>query len=220
MGVDRKQPALYIAAIMVQLLIATNNAHKLIEYQEIFADLPITVTSLANEGITLDPEETGITFTENAILKAKAFAQASGLPTLADDSGLEIDALNGEPGVYSARYGDTAKDDHVGRYQIVLNKLKDVPWAERSARFKCVIAVATPTEVIGTVEGSVEGIINTEPHGEGGFGYDPVFFVPEFEQTMAQVSSAKKHSISHRGRAARAAIPLIEQVLNSSGPLA
>ena len=118
---------------MAQLLIATNNAHKLIEYQEIFADLLVTVTSLANQGITLDPEETGVTFEDNAILKAKAFARASGLPTLADDSGLEIDALNGEPGVYSARYGNTAKDDHVGRYQIVLNKLKGVPRAQRTA---------------------------------------------------------------------------------------
>ena len=204
---------------MTKLLIATNNAHKLIEYQEIFADLPLTITSLANEGIPLDPEETGLTFAENAILKANAFALASGLLTLADDSGLEIDALNGEPGVYSARYGNTAKDDHVGRYQIVLNKLKDVPWLERTARFKCVIAIATPTEVIGTVEGTVEGLINFEPLGENGFGYDPVFFVSEFDETMAQVSSAKKHSISHRGRAARAAIPLIEQVLAASGPL-
>ena len=198
---------------MTRLLIATNNAHKLIEYQEIFADLPLTITSLANEGITLDPEETGVTFAENAILKANAFAHASGLPTLADDSGLEIDALNGEPGVYSARYGNTAKDDHVGRYQIVLNKLNDVPWSQRTARFKCVIAISTPTEVIGTVEGTVEGIINFEPLGENGFGYDPVFFIPEFDKTMAQVSSAQKHSISHRGRAARAAIPLIGQVL-------
>jgi len=205
---------------MARLLIATNNVHKLAEYQEIFADLPVSVTSLADEGITLDPEETGKTFEENAILKAKAFALASRLPTLADDSGLEIDALNGEPGVYSARYGNTAKDDHAGRYQIVLNKLKEVAWADRTARFKCVIAVATPTEVIGTVEGTVEGIINAEPQGEGGFGYDPVFCVPEFGKTMAQVSSAKKHSISHRGRAARAAIPLIEQVLAVSGPLA
>ena len=205
---------------MSRLLIATNNAHKLVELREIFADLPLTVTSLADEGITLDPEETGVTFEENAILKAKAFAQASGLPTLADDSGLEVDALSGEPGVYSARYGNTAKDDHVGRYQIVLDKLTDVPWEERTARFRCVIAIATPTKVIGTVEGAVEGIINTGPQGEGGFGYDPVFFVPEFDKTLAQVSSAKKHSISHRGRAARAAIPLIEQVLDASGSLA
>ena len=204
---------------MTRLLIATNNAHKLIEYQEIFADLPLTITSLANEGITLDPEETGVTFVENAILKARAFASASGLPTLADDSGLEIDALNGEPGVYSARYGNTAKDDHVARYQIVLNKLRDLPWLERTARFKCVIAVATPTDIIGTVEGTVEGIINYEPLGENGFGYDPVFFVPEFDETMAQMSAVKKHGISHRGRAARAAIPLIEQVLAASGPL-
>ena len=195
---------------MIKLLIATNNPGKIREYQEIFADLPLTLTSLAEEGIRLDPEETGITFEENALIKAKAFAEVSGLLTLADDSGLEIDALNGEPGVYSARYGNTLKNDHIGRYKIVLTKMKQVPWAERTARFRCVIALAAKDGVLGTVAGTAEGFITLEPKGRGGFGYDPIFYYPELDQTLAELSTAQKHDISHRGRAAQAAIPLIE----------
>lgn len=200
---------------MIKILIATNNPHKLDEYKEIFANLPVTITCLADEGITLDPEETGTTFEENAIIKAQAFAQVSDLPVLADDSGLEVDALDGEPGIYSARYGNTAKEDHVGRYRIVLDKLaaKNPAWPERTARFRCVVAVATKQNLIGTVEGTVEGFINYDARGLNGFGYDPVFFVPEFNQTLAEMPPTQKHSISHRGRAARAAIPLIEQLL-------
>jgi XTP/dITP diphosphohydrolase len=202
---------------MVKLLIATNNPGKWREYQEILAHLPLILTSPANEGIALDPEETGLTFTENALIKAKAFAQASGLLTLADDSGLEIDALDGEPGVYSARYGHTAKDDHVGRYQRVLEKLaaKNVPWAERTARFRCVVALAIGEQLVGTTQGAVEGVIAYEPKGDKGFGYDPIFFVPEFNHTLAEMTSAQKHSISHRARATRSAIPLLEQFLNT-----
>ncbi|MCB0163468.1 MAG: RdgB/HAM1 family non-canonical purine NTP pyrophosphatase [Anaerolineae bacterium] len=200
---------------MKKLLIATNNPHKLEEYREILADLPLTITSLAEEGIDLDPEETGTTFVANAILKAEAFAQASHVLTLADDSGLEVDALNGEPGVYSARYENTAKDDHIGRYQLVLDKLiaNNVPWAERTGRFRCVVALATQEGLIGTAEGAVEGYIAYEPKGQNGFGYDPIFYFPEFDQTLAEVPAAQKHTVSHRGRAARAAIPLIEAYL-------
>lgn len=200
---------------MTKLLIATNNLHKLAEYKEIFAGLPLTLTSLRGEGIGLDPEETGATFEDNAIIKALAFAQASDLLTLADDSGLEVDALGGEPGVYSARYENTAKDAHVERYQIVLEKLaaKQIPWAERAARFRCVVALATKTGLIGLAEGTVEGVIAYEARGEHGFGYDPIFFVPDFNQTLAQLPPAQKHSVSHRGRAARAAIPLISDYL-------
>lgn len=202
---------------MEKLLIATNNPHKLEEYREIFADLPLTITSLAEEGIELEPEETETTFVANAILKAEAFAQESHYLTLADDSGLEVDALNGEPGVYSARYGDTAKDDHIGRYQLVLEKLaaKNVPWAERTGRFRCVVALATQAGLVGTAEGNVEGYITHEPKGQNGFGYDPIFYFPEFEQTLAEVSAAQKHTVSHRGRAARAAVSLIETYLKS-----
>ena len=200
---------------MIKLLIATNNPGKIREYQDIFTELPLTITNLAAEGITLDPPETGATFAENAIIKAKAFAQASGLLTLADDSGLEVDALGGEPGLYSARYGQTARQDQARRNQIVLDKLaaKNTPWAERTARFQCVIALATPEGVVGTVQGTVEGFIGYEPKGTNGFGYDPIFFMPEFNQTMGELSPAQKHNISHRGRAARAAIPLIERLV-------
>ena len=198
--------------MMQKLLIATNNPGKIREYQEIFRALPLGMTSLAAENIDLDPEETGTTFVANALLKVRAFAAASGLLTLADDSGLEIDALGGEPGVYSARYGNTAKDDHQARYQIVLDKMKNVPWRERTARFRCVIALADANgDVVGTVDGLLEGLIDVEPKGSGGFGYDPIFFVPEFEQTLAQLSAQEKHRISHRGRAAQAVIPLLKR---------
>ena len=201
----------------LKLLIATNNRHKLEEFQEILANLPLTITYPAAEGIHLEPAETGATFAENAIIKARAFAQASGLLTLADDSGLEIDALGGEPGVYSARYGHTAKDDHVGRYQLVLAKLaaKNAPWAERTARFRCVVALATRKQLVGTAQGTVEGFIAYEPKGDNGFGYDPIFFLPAFNQTLAEMTSAQKHNISHRARATRAAIPLLEQFLKA-----
>ncbi|GIK36203.1 MAG: non-canonical purine NTP pyrophosphatase [Chloroflexota bacterium] len=200
---------------MLKLLIATNNQNKVKEFAEILADLPLAVTYLADEGITLDPEETGVTFRENAILKAQAFAQTSGLLTLADDSGLEVDALGGEPGVYSARYGDTAKDDHIGRCHLVLDKLaaQNIPWPERTARFRCVIALATPERLIETVEGTVEGLIDYELKGSNGFGYDPIFFVPELNQTLGQAPGAVKHQISHRGRAARAAAEVIERLM-------
>ncbi len=199
----------------MELLIATNNLHKLEEFREIYADLPLTLISLAEAGIVLDPAETGVTFAENAILKARAFAAVTHLPVLADDSGLEVDALGGEPGVYSARYGNTAKNDYAGRYQLVLNQLaaKNVPWSERTARFKCVIAIAMGNELIGTVEGAIEGFISYEPKGQNGFGYDPVFYVPELNQTLGQAPPEQKHRLSHRGRAARAAIPLIKQLL-------
>ncbi|MBE7550806.1 MAG: RdgB/HAM1 family non-canonical purine NTP pyrophosphatase [Anaerolineales bacterium] len=200
---------------MLKLLIATNNPNKVKEFAEILADLPLAVTYLADESITLDPEETGATFRENAILKAQAFAQASGLLTLADDSGLEVDALGGEPGVYSARYGNTAKDDHVGRCHLVLDKLaaQNVPWPERTARFRCVIALATPERLIETVEGTVEGLIDYKLKGSNGFGYDPIFFVPELNQTLGEAPGAVKHQISHRGRAARAAAKVIERLM-------
>jgi XTP/dITP diphosphohydrolase len=197
---------------MTKLLIATNNPGKLREYQEILADLPVTLTWPTAEGLTLDPEETGQTFAANAIIKASAFARASGLLTLADDSGLEIDALGGAPGVYSARYGGTAKDDHVGRYRLVLTQLANVPPDKRTARFRCVVALADGAHLLGTAQGTVEGMITFEPQGANGFGYDPIFFVPEQNCTMAQLTSTHKHRISHRARAVQAARPLLEQV--------
>ncbi len=203
----------------MKLLIASNNPHKLKEFRQIFADLPVEVTYLAREGITLDPAETGETFAENATIKAKAFAQASGLVTLADDSGLEVDALGGEPGVYSARYGGTAKEAHQERYQLVLDKLSalNLPDEARTARFRCVLAIATPAGEVRRVEGRVEGWIAHAPAGEGGFGYDPIFWLPDLQQTMAQLDAASKNKISHRGRAAQAAVPVLQSLFAELG---
>ncbi len=197
---------------MTRLLIATNNPGKLREYKEILAGLPLELVSPADLSLQLDPEETGDTFEANAVIKAQAFARAGGALTLADDSGLEIDALNGEPGVYSARYGNTAKADHQQRYRLVLEKMADIPREKRTARFKCVVALASGSRVVGTAEGAVEGYITFAPKGTGGFGYDPIFFVPRFDRTMAELTAAEKNSISHRSRAARAAMPLLEQI--------
>ncbi len=197
----------------MKLLIATNNAHKIEEFKEIFADLPLEITFPRELGLEMEPEETGTTFEENAIIKATAFAQVTGLLTIADDSGLEVDALGGEPGVYSARYGDTPKEAHRERYELVLKKLAGVPDDRRTARFRCALAIVLPEMVVDVVHGAVEGRITHAPAGDGGFGYDPIFRVPAFSKTLAQVSSAEKHRISHRGRAARAAIPILKKLV-------
>src|SRR5437763_11019428 len=151
-----------------RLLLGTNNAGKVRELEEIFAGLDLELVTPAQVGLDLDPEETGSTFVANAVHKATAFAQASGLAALADDSGLEIDALGGEPGVHSKRYeGDDASD--ADRIALVLSKLQDVPEAQRSARFRCVMALATPEELVGTVEGVCEGRVAFAPRGDNGF---------------------------------------------------
>jgi XTP/dITP diphosphohydrolase len=195
----------------VRLLVATNNPGKLQEYQHLLRDLPLEITSLGEEEIDFEPEETGVTFEENAILKASTFARRSKLLTLADDSGLEIDRLGGAPGVHSARYGGTQRGEDVQRYELVLRQLAEVPGAERTARFRCVIALATPEGQVQTAEGTVEGVIASEPQGEHGFGYDPIFFIPEFDCTMAQLPPETKNRISHRAKAAQAALPIIRR---------
>ncbi|GAB4537008.1 MAG: XTP/dITP diphosphatase [Anaerolineae bacterium] len=207
-ALTRKSPA--------RLLIATNNPGKLEEYRCLLSDLHISITSLRDEGIDFEPEETGATFEENATLKAIAFARQSGLPVLADDSGLEIDALDGAPGVHSARYGDTQRGEDVQRYELVLRQLEGVPWDKRTARFRCVIAVATKNGQISTAEGVIEGFIAFEPQGEHGFGYDPIFFIPEYGCTMAQLPSETKNRISHRAKAAQAALPILRRLVVSA----
>ncbi len=202
----------------MRLLIATNNSGKLKEYRYLLHDLPLEITSLQEEGIDFEPEETGNTFEENAALKARAFAARSGLPTLADDSGLEIDALGGAPGVHSARYGGTRRGEDVRRYEMVLRQLEGVPRAGRTARFRCVVAVASPDGRVTTADGKVEGVIALEPQGDQGFGYDPVFFMPEFDCTMAQLPPETKNHISHRARAIQAARPILERLLNQRQP--
>jgi len=186
---------------MMKLLIATHNPGKVKEYQALLAGLPLELTYPAQEGLDIEVTETGESFAENARLKAAAYARASGLLTLADDSGLEVDALGGEPGIHSARYaGNGASDEE--RYRLLLEKLPGVPWEERTARFRCVIAVATPAGQVYTAEGTCEGIIAFAPQGEHGFGYDPVFYFPEHGMTMAELPPETKNRISHRAKAA------------------
>ena len=197
---------------MRKLLVATNNPGKVKEYADLLNGLPVTLTSPAQEGLSLEVDESGVTFAENAILKARAYAAASGLLTLADDSGLEVDALDGAPGVRSARYaGERASDED--RYRLLLRNLAGVPEKERTARFRCVVAVATPEGDVHTAEGRCEGLIGFEPRGRHGFGYDPVFYMPDRGQTMAELPPAVKNQISHRARAVQAALPVLRRLL-------
>ena len=197
---------------MIKLLVATNNPGKVREYEVLLRGLPLTLTYPAQEGIDIEVEETGSTFAENACLKATAYARASGLLTLADDSGLEVDALGGEPGTRSARYaGQGASDED--RYRLLLSKLKGVPWERRTARFRCVIAVARPQGEVRIAEGTCEGVIAFEPRGEHGFGYDPVFYMAERGQTMAELELEVKNRISHRARAAEGARRILQELL-------
>jgi len=199
----------------MKLLVATHNLGKLQEYRELLDQLSLELTNLQNEGIDFEPQETGSTFEENAVLKAWAFAVRSGLAVLADDSGLEIDALGGAPGVHSARYGGTGRGEDVRRYQLVLGQLEGVPWAQRTARFRCVIAVASPDGQVKTAQGLVEGVIAWEPRGEHGFGYDPIFYLPEFNCSMAQLPPEIKNRISHRARAVQAVRRIIQEMIAS-----
>lgn len=194
---------------MRALLVATTNRHKLDEYRSIFSDIPFTLLSLLDVNLDMDVEETGTTFLENAELKAQAYAKASGLLSLADDSGLEIDALNGEPGVYSARFAgrDTS---YAERFRLIFEQLRTVPPEQRTARFRCVISVAEPSGYLRSVEGVLEGVIADAPRGEHGFGYDPIFLVPELGMTTAELPPEEKNRISHRGRAAQNARLLLE----------
>ena len=197
---------------MQKLLIATHNPGKICEYQDLLADLPLNVVSLQDEGITVDVEETGSTFAENAILKARTYARLSHRLTWADDSGLEVDALAGRPGVYSARYGGPTASDR-DRYQKLLQELRSHPPEIWTARFRCVVAIVTPAGQVCTVEDTVEGVITDRPRGSYGFGYDPVFYLPEFQLTMAELAPEIKNRISHRGKAALAARGMLLDLL-------
>ena len=164
--------------VTTKLLLATNNAGKIRELDALLQGTPFVVATPESEGIDLDVEETGTTFEENATLKAEAFARASGLCAMADDSGLEVDALGGEPGVYSARYaGPEATDEERVRY--LLSKLVDIEWEKRSARFRSVVALAHPDGEVQLFEGACEGMVAYEPRGDKGFGYDPIFYIPK-----------------------------------------
>ncbi|ERN52457.1 XTP/dITP diphosphatase [Alkalihalophilus marmarensis] len=183
-----------------QIIIATKNKGKVREFEQMFANDGYQVTSLFEYEEIPDIEETGKTFAENAVLKAETLAKALNQKVIADDSGLVIDALDGRPGVYSARYAGEEKSDKANNEK-VLNEMKDIPSEDRTARFVCTIAVASPGEPTYVVEGTCEGIIALEPAGANGFGYDPIMFLPGFEKTMAQLSPQEKNQISHRARA-------------------
>src|ERR1700730_9806064 len=192
---------------MRDLLLATTNRHKLEEFCSIFSDIPFRLLSLSDIHAQMDVEETGTTFAENAELKALAYAKITGMLTLSDDSGLEIDALGGAPGVYSARFAG-AGTSYEERFRIILEQLRGLPMEQRPARFRCAITLAEPSGYFRTVEGTIEGRIAEAPRGNHGFGYDPIFYVPELGKTFAESSSAQKNSISHRGRAAQLAAAL------------
>jgi len=194
--------------ISKKLLVATNNSGKLKEYNVLLKGISFALVSLANESIDFDVEETGSTFEQNATLKATEYCTMSGLMTLADDSGLEVNALGGEPGVMSARYaGERATD--ADRVNYLLAKMKDVPWEKRTARFKCVIAIAIPGQDVKLCYGTCDGYITYQPKGMNGFGYDPIFYFPELDRTMAELTFEEKNGISHRGKAAQQARKLL-----------
>ncbi len=192
-----------------KLLIATHNAGKFAELVRLLQDVPYALVSLADVGIDADVDETGDTLEANAALKARAYARMAGLPALADDSGLEVDALGGEPGVRSARYAGEGATD-TDRIALLLSNLSAHPQAWR-ARFRCVIAVANPCGTLEQHHGVCEGVITPTPRGANGFGYDPVFLLPQFGKTMAELSDAEKNAISHRGIAARKAAQALRE---------
>jgi len=200
---------------MLKLLLGTNNRAKVHEYRSLLPDIPYDLVTLADEGITTEVEEVGISLEENAWLKATELAKESRLLTLADDSGLEVDALGGEPGPLSARYaGEDASDKD--RIDFLLSKLVDIPPDKRSARFRCVIAIASPDGEVELCSGECPGIIAFEPRGSHGFGYDPVFYLPELKKTMAELSLEQKNELSHRGQAARKASAVLRRLAAAS----
>lgn len=192
------------------LLIATNNQNKLNEIKSLFKDLPFNVTSLKEQNIVFEVDETGTTFEENAILKATQYAKLANMLTLADDSGIEVDALDKRPGVYSARYsGENATD--TSNMEKLLYEMKGVPQDKRQARYKVVFALADASGLITTAEGSMEGLVTNEPKGKHGFGYDPILFIPQFNKTAAQITLEQKNSISHRKQALEKLIPILKK---------
>lgn len=185
---------------MDKIVFATTNDGKIKEIKEILADFDVEVVSMKEMNIDVDVEENGTTFEENSLIKARSISKLTGLPALADDSGLEVDYLNGEPGVYSARYlGRDTDYDYKNNY--IIDKLKDAKDEERSARFVCVISLVLPDGREFVKKGVMEGRIGYEIKGENGFGYDPIFYLPQYGKTSAEISAEEKNKISHRGKA-------------------
>jgi XTP/dITP diphosphohydrolase len=187
----------------MKIVLASKNPHKLVEISQITEKFGFELVLQSELGVDLDVEETGITFEENSLLKAMAVMQATGLPALADDSGIAVDALNGEPGVYSARYGFDDSLDDWGRLQLLLKNTEHVPDGQRQAQFVCVITFVTPEGQVIQARGEIHGELTREPRGENGFGYDPIFYYPPLGKTTAEIPAELKHQVSHRGNALR-----------------
>ncbi|MDH7602427.1 MAG: XTP/dITP diphosphatase [Armatimonadota bacterium] len=198
--------------LLKKLLVATRNPGKAREMAAVLADLPLTIVTLEDYPEAPNVEETGSTFEENAVAKAAAYARFTGLWTIADDSGLEVDALNGAPGVFSSRFAPSDPE----RIAKLLELMKDVPEHKRTARFRCVIAIASPEGQVETCEDTLEGIIASEPRGSNGFGYDPVLYLPEFGKHVAELSPEQKNAISHRGKALRKAKAVLRKKMGLS----
>lgn len=199
----------------MKCLIATGNPHKVEEIRRVLAGLNLELVTLSDFPQLDEPVEDGATFLENALIKSRYYCEATGLPALADDSGLEVDALDGQPGIYSARFAGE-NTPHSAKMQKVLELLRDVPLPDRTARFRCVAAATFPDgkEVHG--DGSMEGRIHDRPCGEGGFGYDPIVFLPDLGKTVAELSDHEKDELSHRGKAFRALAPLLREAFQSA----
>lgn len=195
---------------MRRLIFATGNEHKMVEIREILGELPVEILSMKDVGIKADIVENGNTFEENALIKAKEVCKLAGEMVLADDSGLEIDYLNGEPGIYSARYMGEDTSYRI-KNQNLIHRLEGVPDEKRTARFVCAIAAAFPDGRSFVVRGTIEGIIGYEERGANGFGYDPIFYLPERGVSTAEIPPEEKNSISHRGNALRKMKELLER---------
>lgn len=185
----------------MRVVLASKNAHKLAEIRKITEEFGIELILQSELGIDLDVEENGTTFEENSLIKAKAVMEATGLPALADDSGLAVDALNGEPGIYSARYGFDESLDDWGRLELLLKNMEDVPDENRQARFVCVITMVTPEGRMLQARGEAHGRILRQAAGSGGFGYDPIFYYPPLGKTFAELTAQEKNQVSHRAEA-------------------
>ena len=185
----------------MKVVLASKNPHKLVEISQITEKFGMELVLESQLGVDIDVEETGSTFEENSFLKAETVMKATGLPALADDSGICVDALGGEPGIYSARYGFDDSLDDFGRLQLLLRNTENVPDGQRQAQFVCVITFVTPDGKVIQARGEVHGELLRAPFGEGGFGYDPIFYYPPFGKSLAQVSPAEKNSVSHRANA-------------------
>ena len=185
----------------MKVVLASKNPHKLVEINKITEKFGFELVLQSQLGVDIDVEENGTTFEENSFIKADAVMKATGLPALADDSGIAVDALNGEPGIYSARYGFDPSLDDRGRLELLLKNTEQVPDGQRQAQFVCVITMVTPDGQVIQARGEIHGELTREPRGENGFGYDPIFFYPPLGKTTAELSAEEKNAVSHRANA-------------------